>query len=210
MKTSYYGCLVPILLVFLIGAYFLNTNSDNSKPTVSSSTENDPAFTPMIDSEPRQSETPELNIGFHKHKFMTYFNATSKKLNIPLEITKTDKSITQNSPEIVYIVTNNIGIKASINQKDGTIRNLYMLGKGDGTPVSGAQILSTITVLVAMLHPDTPTQDLGNFLKSLNVNLDDPNQLSTEKQFENIKYRFTISPAGIIFSARNSLDPEND
>ncbi|WP_340398566.1 hypothetical protein [Paenibacillus sp. FSL H8-0079] len=108
-----------------------------------------------------------------------------------------------------YMITDYIGITGSINKADGSVRDVTMIGQGDGTVTSGADIVLAMGLVILSVNPDLPASSVANVLSDMNI-LDEGVDWSTvdeSTEIDGIRYSVLGSETiGIMFSASDAKD----
>lgn len=160
------------------------------------------------DEEKKKQEIPGT-IGMTPEEFKAAFNKFSNDFGSSLKI-KTLK--VQDGPVqdgFKVILTDNLGITGTVNKKDGSVRDVLILGRGDGTPKSGSDLIVSFGILIAATNPDLSSDERGGVLKDLgffekNV---DVNKMDKSTIRNGIEYSIKGSDMlGLMFSAKDAND----
>lgn len=174
-----------------------------------------PTQEPTEKPKPDPTTAPTVNpvpgtIGMTPEEFRKEFNARANSMESPLKISK--KFTIEDGPlqdTFQYMFTDYLGITGSVNKADGSVRDIMMLGRGDGTAASGANIIVVMGLVILATNPDIPANDVGGIISDLHV-LDDGVDLSTidESSVRNgIRYHVQGSnELGLMFSAGDAND----
>jgi hypothetical protein len=104
-----------------------------------------------------------------------------------------------------YMFTEHLGVIGTVNKSDGSVKEITLIGTGDGTIKSGSNIILGIVAVIATVDPSlTPDGRMG-ILKKLKIMGDDDadlSDLSTKTRHNGIKYFVSSSKAmGLWFGA---------
>lgn len=193
----------------------VSTPSANQKEEVPIAEEaNTPAAPdPPISSGPQEKPTPQenelYNIGYTPNDFRAIFNNKSRELDAGFALPRlnVEKGAVQDG--FRHSLTNNLVIMGTVHKKDGMVRSVSVLGSGDGTIESGANIILAMVVLISTINPELNPDQRGEILKNLGVfdNKTDIMDLNKETTKHGIRYSIVSSEMfGIIFSASNVND----
>lgn len=103
-----------------------------------------------------------------------------------------------------YMINDNLGLSCSIIKSTGKVKEIGMVGTGDGTVTSGGNIFLCMIAIIATVDPTIPVESRGKILKKLklfdkNVNITD---MSQETIMNGIKYTINSNPnMGLWFTA---------
>lgn len=151
----------------------------------------------------KKAEQIPGTIGMTPEQFKTAFNKVAAEYQSDLiinNITITE-GVAQNTFQ--YMFTKNLGILGTVNKKDGSVREVLLMGAGDGTVKSGADILIGMGILITATNPDLSDIERGNVLRELGV-IDGGDIMDLNKSTvrNGIRYKITTSEdLGIWFSA---------
>lgn len=151
----------------------------------------------------KKAEQIPGTIGMTPEQFKTAFNKVAAEYQSDLiinNITITE-GVAQNTFQ--YMFTKNLGIIGTVNKKDGSVREVLLMGAGDGTVKSGADILIGMGILITATNPDLSDVERGNVLRELGV-IDGGDIMDLNKSTvrNGIRYKITTSvDLGIWFSA---------
>jgi hypothetical protein len=154
----------------------------------------------------RKAEAEKIpgTIGMNPEEFKTAFNKASDTVKSSLKIKniKVDDGQVQNTFQVM--LTDKIAITGTVNKKDGSVRDVLLLGQGDGTAKSGTDIIVMIGTIIMATNSELSADDRGNVLRDLGLfdkNLD-LNKLDKTTIRNGIKYHITGSDKiGLMFSA---------
>ncbi|WP_144461794.1 hypothetical protein [Siminovitchia fortis] len=146
------------------------------------------------------------SLGFDAEGFKKRFNDVSKEYGSPFHIDSIEVKDGEIQDVATIMLNDLIAINLNINKKDGSIRDLTLIGQGDGTEGSGMDIMLGIGSIVSTLNPELDQDGRANVLKGLGLDKGMPED-ATEYTEGNIKYSFVyVEGAGVTFSASNKND----
>jgi hypothetical protein len=138
--------------------------------------------------------------------FKTVFNkyaSTHDLDDLQIDELEVKEGEVQNSFQ--YMFTAHLGIIGSVNKTDGSVKDITLLGTGDGTIKSGSNIILGIVAIIATVDPGLTPDDRMAILKKLKIMGDDDadiTNLSTKTSRNGIKYFVSSSKAmGLWFGA---------
>jgi hypothetical protein len=128
--------------------------------------------------------------------------AVNGKLDFRMNDVKIEQGEVKNT--FRYMFNDNIGFIGAVNKSDNSISSLSMIGTGDGTAVSGANIIIMMVSIIAVTDPSIQPDNRADILKRLGMF--DKSKKITDMEghvIQNgIKYSIASSPAmGLWFSA---------
>jgi hypothetical protein len=136
--------------------------------------------------------------------FRKEFNSKSELLDFNLHINKIRIETGEVNNSFTYKFSENIVLVGSLTKSNNKLKEVSMFGTGDGTPSSGANILTCMVNLIAAADAELPADDRGKILEDLKlINNDNTNilDLSTETVKNGIRYSLNSSELmGFIFS----------
>ncbi|MEK4368048.1 MULTISPECIES: hypothetical protein [Paenibacillus] len=107
------------------------------------------------------------------------------------------------------MTTDYIRITSSVNKVDESLRDVMMIGQGNGTLSSGADIIISIGLVILATNADIPTSAVGDIMKNLGV-IDegvDWTTIDESTEVNGVRYTLTGSDVlGIMFSASDAND----
>ncbi|MGZ3974624.1 MAG: hypothetical protein ACXVMI_10200 [Flavisolibacter sp.] len=137
--------------------------------------------------------------------FKNAFNefSSSNKLDFQIEDIEVQEGQVQNTFQ--YMFTKNLGILGAVNKSDGGIKELTMLGSGDGTFKSGSNIFLCMAAIIATVDPTLQPEKRGDILRDLGItdkNDSDITNMEGKTERNGIKYYVSSSPSiGFMFGA---------
>lgn len=103
---------------------------------------------------PKSAGTEPMSMGFSPKEFQARFNRQAIERKAEFRVTSTQlKALTEVADQWVYQFDNNLAFLAPVNRKDGTIRSLTYVARGDGSLESGARLLFALSLLVRSVDP---------------------------------------------------------
>lgn len=158
----------------------------------------------------KKAEEIPGTIGMTPEQFKTTFNKAATEFESDLiinNITVTEGAA-QNSFQ--YMFTENLGIIGTVNKKDGSVRDVMLMGTGDGTLESGADILIGMGILITATNPELSADERGNVLRELGI-IDSSDIMDLNKSTirNGIRYKImTSKDLGIWLSAGDANEKE--
>ncbi|QLG39960.1 MULTISPECIES: hypothetical protein [unclassified Paenibacillus] len=222
-----------LIVVIIVAGIFGNKDEENSKKDEVASTEVSiptESKSETIVTEKSVAKTQEVKVAKENVK-----KQDQKELEIPGSLNMTPeefrKSFNKRAQEIgnsklkigkkleiqkgavqdvfQYIITDYIGITGSINKADGSVRDVTMIGQGNGTMTSGADIVLAIGLVILSVNPDVPASSVANILSDMHI-LDEGVDWSTVDESTEVNgIRYTVlgsETIGIMFSASDAND----
>jgi hypothetical protein len=102
-------------------------------------------------------------------EFKTAFNLAAGSNSFDYEINKIDVQEGEVNNTFQHTINNNISLLGSVNKANGSVKEITMIGKGDGTAKSGADILGMMAVIIGTVDPELPANGRGEILKQLRL-----------------------------------------
>ncbi|WP_339234568.1 hypothetical protein MKX40_17765 [Paenibacillus sp. FSL R5-0517] len=222
-----------LIVVIIVGGIFGNKDEENTEKEAAATTEvSAPVETKpeTVVAEKSTTKTEEVKVakenvkkqeekkveipgslGMTPDEFRKSFNKRADELGNPkLKIGKKleiEEGPVQNVFQ--YMTTDYIGITGSVNKVDGSLRDVMMIGQGNGTLSSGADIIISIGLVILGTNPDIPTSAVGDIMKDLGV-IDegvDWTTIDESTEVNGVRYTLTGSDVlGIMFSASDAND----
>ena len=230
-KFNHFGVPVRVILSIVFGLLFIGpfTGSDtDTKPASTQAfkgTQDNPAK-PEAAAPPETAKTPPIqpavnssttseettvpgSLGMTPEQFKDEFNRAAQELDFPYTIKKITVQDGSAQNIFQYMFTDRLGLTGSVNKKDGTVRDVLLLGQGDGSLQSGVDIILAMGVLIESTNPELSPADRGKILKNIGIlgdNVDVSNMEGSTIR-NGIKYSINSSPQiGIMFSAGDAND----
>lgn len=154
-----------------------------------------------------QSSKPG-DIGMDVEGFRKAFNSTAKNLNMSdMEIGKLNVQDGAVQDVFTYEISDYVNLQGSVNKSDGSVREVTVIGVGDGTAQSGTDILLTIGLLIASTNPDLTVDERAGVLQDLGLLSEgvDISQIDQSTKRNGIKYTIKGSKElGIWFIASDA------
>ena len=181
-KDTLMGCfvLVGIVVVLLIGAAMCG---GHSKPT--------PVNTPAPIAKPTQHYLFDNAFEF-EGKFNQYCSTYQTEFRInKLNIIE---GPVQNT--FAYSLTDNLALNGTIDKDNGGVKEVFMIGMGNGEVQSGTNMVVCMLAIIATADPSIPDDKRVSILKELHFgdkNYDVTN-METATYRNNIKYYIISSP----------------
>ncbi|MFF2156279.1 hypothetical protein ACFVVQ_13265 [Paenibacillus chitinolyticus] len=218
-----------VIVVVFIAALANNNNSEKEKaeatpkqqpaatpaatePPVNTAAQKEPAATATpapadTKKETEKKETADTqfgNIGLTASQFKSAFNKASAEFKSDLKIgnLKVEDGAVQNT--FSTKLTEYLYVNGSVNKSNGKLREVYILGSGDGTPKSGADLMVSFGLIVTATNPDLSADERGTVFKELGLIGDNVDIKKLDKSIvrKNIKYTIKyMDQIGFMFIA---------
>lgn len=187
-----------LIAVFII-ALFSETSEAKSgnTPPVSLTPATSSAVDEPVEKQSYLFSTP----GDFKNAFNKY--TASNKLDFHISDLQVQEGEVQNT--FTFMFNDHLGIVGSVNKTDGSVKEITMLGTGDGTFKSGSNIILCMVAVIATVDPDLAPEKRVDVLKDLGLiggkDVDIMN-LSDKTERNGISYFISSSTVtGLIFGA---------
>lgn len=164
-------------ILFIAGASFSPSNpSSEQKNSQANNSQTEPETHSQksqtaSETQSQKSEPKSIpgTLSLNPNEFKTRFNKASQEFESDLKISnlKVETGTVQNTFQ--YMLTDRLALLGTVNKADGSIRDISMLGQGDGTVKSGMNILTTMGILIASIDPEISPSERGDILKDLGV-----------------------------------------
>lgn len=158
-----------------------------------------------------QASQPKIpgTLGFTPSEFKNRFNqaATEFKTELRISNLKVEPGSVQDTFQCQF--TNSLGLVGSVNKADGSVRDIMIIGQGDGTAKSGMDIIMSMGILIAAANPELSANERGNILRDLGLLGDNVNLKNLDKKTvrNGRKYHINTSDViGIMFSVGDAND----
>lgn len=202
-KETTMGCLTLIILVVIIGLIIHGcSSSDNTDKSSEKSTIETTSNTSI------ENKSPD-SLGLTPEEFRDRFNTAAKELDTNFYIDNIN--IQSGSAQDVFqqMLTSNLGLTGSVNKNDGTVRDVMIMGQGDGTIASGMDIIMAMGILMMTVSPELNADERGRILKELGMIGDNIDLTNVDKSTirNNKKYWVNCSKdIGVMFGVQNAND----
>lgn len=148
-------------------------------------------------------------IGMTPEEFKEAFNAAAKEFDSNFRIGNITVEDGPVQDTFTVHLTDHLAIVGSVNKADGSVRDVLIMGQGDGSLSSGLDIMVAMGILIAATNPELTPEERGKVLEDLGL-FDDTVDLTdhTASTIRNgIQYTLTASDMiGIVFSAGDAND----
>jgi len=145
--------------------------------------------------------SPGINsLGFTPDQFKDSFNAAAEEMRFKLKI---DDFIIEGG-SVKYTFTKSLVMSGTVNKEDNSIKEIFIMGHGDGTAMSALNIMMAIGTIIATTSPELSADERGNLIRELRLAGDDMNlsNYSGKAIRGDMKYWVNSSEAlGIVFGA---------
>jgi hypothetical protein len=102
-------------------------------------------------------------------EFKTAFNNFCQENSFALEIDDLKSQEGKVNNTFSYMFTANLGIVGTLNKANGTVKEISMIGKGDGTATSGADIMTCMAGIIGTVDPSLKAKQRGEILDKLGL-----------------------------------------
>jgi hypothetical protein len=153
---------------FLIWSGCKACSIDESKSTISTSTTDQFSNEKPV-ADITQSEYNTSALLNSADQFKSKMNNFFDELNLDLQIRnfKIEDGAVNNTFQVM--MNEHIGIIGSLNKSDNSVKEISMMGQGDGTTASGANIMFVMVGMIAACDPDLPAEERGEIMKELGL-----------------------------------------
>ncbi|MBH5319318.1 hypothetical protein I6N90_16080 [Paenibacillus sp. GSMTC-2017] len=144
-------------------------------------------------------------------EFKTAFNRAAVEFQSELKIDDIVVSDGEAQDAFNVMLNDYIALIGSVNKDDKTVRDLTMIGQGDGTTASGADIIFTMGMLMTAADPTITADERGNLLAKLGLMGEDVDlsTLDEEVEFNEIRYSIMyLDTMGMMFSVSDANETE--
>lgn len=154
----------------------------------------------------KNKEEKIYSLGFDAVDFKDKFNSFSKEIGSPFNIDEINVTEGEVQNVASIILTDNVGMNLTINKADNSVREVVVIGQGDGSEESGYDIMLAMGTVISVTNPSLDEEGRGNVLRELGLMEGLPD--------EQVKYvegdvRYTLSAddvIGVMFIANNKDD----
>jgi len=115
------------------------------------------------------------SLGFATEQFRNKFNMAAEEFKSDLIIESIQIEYGKEVNTFKYMFTKSLGIIGSVNKSDGYVNELTILGHGDGTAISGLNIIVVIGTLIATVNPELSVAERGDLIRELRLAGDNAN-----------------------------------
>lgn len=199
------GCVVFLVLAVALGSWLANGDkSEETKSAASSppaTTQDSPAtpVAPPTQEQPSvaaKPQAPEAVFDLTPKQFVANYNNALKGID-----TKQRAKITKTSGDSVQLEMSKYCGALLSTAQGGKISSVMFIGAGDGSALSGADIMLGIAFTIAGVRPEWPAARRGKIInRFMGKNGEIPNQASTT--MDGVKFDFSFTQGvGIFFTA---------
>ncbi|GIM45921.1 hypothetical protein DNHGIG_14700 [Collibacillus ludicampi] len=215
-KANSKSAIIGGLVIAAIGWFIIPSSSSTAVESTSSpsqqaagpNSETKDIKDKSTQNEKNDAEKTAYSIGMNPEQFKVSFNQQAQAFGASFRINslEIDEGPVQNS--FKYMLNDHLGLVGSINKKDGSIRDVMLLGQGDGTLKSGLDILGGMGALIAATNPSLPPEERGQILKDLGITKGaDLSNVDKSTVRNGLKYTLSSSKdIGIMFGVSNAND----
>lgn len=180
---------------------------ETTEQTVASTSETKPGATSEAhDNPPGEGQADKSNKYLFESAddFKDAFNKESATNDFDLTIDDLNVKEGEVQNSFQYMFTDHLGILGSIDKANGKVKDVMMMGSGDGTAKSASNILICIGTLISTVDPTVEPKQRGEILKKLGLfdKKKDIMNLNSKTEKNGIKYSISSSKImGLTFSA---------
>lgn len=140
-------------------------------------------------------------------EFQQRFNAMATENELEFQVRSIDIEEGSVNNTFEYHFNDHIGILGALNKADNSVISVTMIGTGDGTEASGANIIVMMLGLIATADPSIKPDDRPKLLKRMGMFTDenDVTNMDAHTVQNGLKYSISSSPTmGIWFSVSSA------
>jgi|GEM_PF-2397762 len=199
-----------IIGTLIIGFVLITTFSDKSQPNEKNKSADalkEQQKTASTEDKPTTSEELHKNEGSlfaTTDDFKNVFNEFTSSNDFNLQIDDLDVQEGEVQNVFQYMFNENLGILGTVNKSDESVKEVTMIGRGNGTFKSGGNIFLCMAAIIGAVDPSLKPEERGEILKDLgllNKNTDFT-KMSNKTERNGIKYFVTSSDLmGLMFGA---------
>jgi hypothetical protein len=146
-----------------------------------------------------------IHIGMNVDQFKQRFNKASSDSKADLRIGSINIENGEKRNTFQYMFTNSLGVVGAVNKEDGSLNSITMIGGGDGTIKSGANLFMCMAVIIATVNPELQPSERGDILREMGIIGKDDIAKKGETVRNGIKYSHNFSKEmGLWFVASNA------
>jgi hypothetical protein len=194
-KDTFMGCLVILGIIGGLSMVMQTCGEKKEKAIVESSYQR-PVTKPSL-----FGSSAEF-----RRDFNSYCSKAGLDLNI-LDLKFTDGEV---SNSFIYSFSDNLAISGITNKSDGSVTELFMIGRGNGSLESGTDIILCMVAIIATVDPSIPAENRAKVLRDLHCYGDDSydiTNMSTNTEINGFKYYVNSSEQmGLMFGVTKASD----
>jgi flagellar motor protein MotB len=134
-------------------------------------------------------------LGMTPTQFMVAFNESAEEFDSTLRIKNIKLEVGSIQNSFQHTFTENLGVIGTVNKQDNSVRDVLLLGSGNGLASSGMDIFIAMGILIAATNPELAPEERGDILRDLGL------------MDENTRYNISGSEQiGIMFSVGDAND----
>lgn len=153
-----------------------------------------------------EADAKATTLGYGLDELQKRFNAAATEFQSDFKVNSLQETEGEFQNTYQYQFTNRLGLLGTINKDNHLIKEVTILGQGDGTLKSGMDLMASMGIVIAATNPEISKDDRGNILKELGL-LDkstDINDIDKSTVRNNVRYHIMSIPSvGIMFIASN-------
>lgn len=213
-KKWWFMTVLVVIFAVVSGCSGNNETETTTAPPVEEMI-NEPESEEDLEAAPTETEEAKAEneipgtIGMTPEEFKEAFNAAAKEFDSNFRIGNITVEDGPVQDTFTVHLTDHLAIVGSVNKADGSVRDVLIMGQGDGSLSSGLDIMVAMGILIAATNPELTPEERGKVLEDLGL-FDDTVDLTdhTASTIRNgIQYTLTASDMiGIVFSAGDAND----
>ncbi|KQO04465.1 hypothetical protein [Paenibacillus sp. Leaf72] len=181
------------------------TNAESSKNETKAASETASNATDSKKDESSKTEKAKAEgvVATDVESFRKAFNKASETLGAKFTV----KSLKVEGSGFQHQLTDSIYLNGFVNKETGAIKELLIMGAGDGTPQSGANLILSFGALIGATNPDLETNESGDIFEELGLMESNVDLYNLNKSAERNGIVYTIKSSketGIWFMAQNA------
>jgi hypothetical protein len=188
----------------ILGAFL--PDEKKAEPTVKSEAKSTPdESATLAENLPAEVSASESKALFATtDNFQTAFNDFCSESNFGYHIDDINVADGDVQNTFQLMMTKNVGLIGTVNKTDGSVKEITMIGTGDGTAQSGLEIMQGILCIIASADPSLLPAERGQLMKDLGImdKKKDIHNLKASKDINGVHYWINSSElTGIMFGA---------
>ncbi|MDT8862885.1 hypothetical protein N0O92_22180 [Alkalihalobacillus sp. MEB130] len=208
--------IVLVIIIALIGSCF-GGDEDQPAPVEEKLTEeidvNQDEMTDEseADLDDEMNEEQERNIpgtlGYGVDEFAERYNAAASEVDVTWRISNVDVTEGEVQNVFQHRITDNVYVMGTINKADDSLRDVSLIGAGDGTEQSGHDILFNIGLLIMATNPELDADERGSIMDGLGFLDNASTDFEGETTYEGLHYSISVSEMiGVMFYIQDEHD----
>jgi flagellar motor protein MotB len=148
-------------------------------------------------------------LGMTPTQFMVAFNESAEEFDSTLRIKNIKLEVGSLQNSFQHMFTENLGVIGTVNKQDNSVRDVLILGSGNGLASSGMDIFIAMGILIAATNPELAPDERGDILRDLGLMDENTDILNIDASTIRNGIRYNISGSeqiGIMFSVGDAND----